>query len=121
MPATMKGPALFLAQFAGDEAPFDSLDAIAGWAASLGYKGVQIPSWDARLLDLDRAATSDAYCDELRGTLAKHGLVVTELSTHLQGQLSPCIRPMTRRSMPSRRRICTASRRRGRNGRSIRC
>jgi sugar phosphate isomerase/epimerase len=84
---TMKGPALFLAQFAGDDAPFNSLDAIGRWAASLGYEGVQIPTWDARLFDLEKAATSDAYCDEVRGMLAQHGLAITELSTHLQGQL----------------------------------
>jgi|TARA_R110000851_G_scaffold203777_1_gene355637 sugar phosphate isomerase/epimerase len=84
---TIKGPALFLAQFAGDEAPFNSLDSIAGWAAGLGYQGVQIPSWDARLFDLKRAAESRTYCDELIGTLAQHGLALTELSTHLQGQL----------------------------------
>ena len=84
---TIKGPAIFLAQFAGDEAPFNSLDAIAGWAAGLGYQGVQIPSWDRRLFDLDKAAESQAYCDEVAGTLDRHGLVVTELSTHLQGQL----------------------------------
>ncbi len=56
-----------------------------GWAAGLGYKGVQIPSWDARLFDLKRAAESKTYCDEVLGTLAKHGLQLTELSTHLQG------------------------------------
>jgi len=84
---TIKGPAIFLAQFAGDEAPFDSLDGIAGWAASLGYVGVQIPSWDARLFDLEEAARSKSYCDDIRGTLDKHGIQVTELSTHLQGQL----------------------------------
>lgn len=84
---TMKGPALFLAQFAGDEAPFNSLDAIGRWAASLGYKGVQIPSWDARLFDLEKAANSGTYCDEVKGMLAGHGLAITELSTHLQGQL----------------------------------
>jgi sugar phosphate isomerase/epimerase len=84
---TMQGPGLFLAQFAGDSAPFNSLDAICGWAASLGYKGVQIPTWDGRLFDLAKAATSDAYCDEVKGTLSHHGLALTELSTHLQGQL----------------------------------
>jgi sugar phosphate isomerase/epimerase len=84
---TLKGPGIFLAQFAGDAPPFDTLEGIAGWAAGLGYKGVQIPSWDRRLLDLPRAAESTAYCDEIRGTLAVHGLEVTELSTHLQGQL----------------------------------
>ncbi len=84
---TIKGPAIFLAQFAGDAAPFNSLKSIAAWAAKLGYKGVQIPSWDARLIDLERAAESKAYCEEIRGTVAGHGLEITELSTHLQGQL----------------------------------
>ncbi|MGI9336075.1 MAG: sugar phosphate isomerase/epimerase family protein [Gammaproteobacteria bacterium] len=84
---TIKGPALFLAQFAGDEAPFNSLPAIANWAASLGYKGVQIPTWDSRLFDLERAASDQGYCEQIKSTLAEHGLEVTELSTHLQGQL----------------------------------
>jgi sugar phosphate isomerase/epimerase len=84
---TIKGPAIFLAQFAGDAAPFDTLDGIADWASGLGYVGVQIPSWDGRLFDLGLAAESQIYCDDLRGRLADRGLVVTELSTHLQGQL----------------------------------
>ena len=84
---TLQGPGLFLAQFVGDAAPFNSLPAIAGWAASLGYRGVQIPTWDARLFDLALAADSQTYCDEVAGQLAAQGLVVTELSTHLQGQL----------------------------------
>jgi len=84
---TIKGPAIFLAQFAGDAAPFNNLENIAGWAGSLGYKGVQIPSWDGRLFELKRAAESKTYCEEVLGTLAKHGLQLTELSTHLQGQL----------------------------------
>ncbi len=84
---TIKGPAIFLAQFAGDEAPFNSLESIAEWAAGLGFIGVQIPSWDDRLIDLAQAAESKAYCDDLRATLDKHGMQVTELSTHLQGQL----------------------------------
>ena len=84
---TIKGPAIFLAQFAADEAPFNTLDCIAKWAADLGFKGVQIPTWDERLIDLAQAADSRAYCDDLRATLDNHGLVPTELSTHLQGQL----------------------------------
>jgi sugar phosphate isomerase/epimerase len=84
---TLKGPAIFLAQFAGDDPPFNSLDAIAAWAAGLGYKGLQIPSWDGRLFDLQKAAESQAYCDEVTGMLAGHGLKISELSTHLQGQL----------------------------------
>jgi sugar phosphate isomerase/epimerase len=84
---TIKGPAIFLAQFAGDEAPYNSLSEIASWAARLGYKGVQIPSWDARLFDLAKAAESQAYCDEIKGILSATGMELTELSTHLQGQL----------------------------------
>ena len=83
----IQGPAIFLAQFVTDTAPFNSLESIARWASSLGYKGLQIPSWDQRLFDLKRAATSRTYCDEVKGTLAQHGLQITELSTHLQGQL----------------------------------
>jgi len=84
---TIKGPAIFLAQFAADESPFNSLDEIGAWAAKLGFKGVQIPSWDERLIDLDKAAESQDYCDEVKGVLAQHGIEITELSTHLQGQL----------------------------------
>lgn len=84
---TIKGPALFLAQFAGDEAPFNSWDSITKWAADCGYAGVQVPSWDARLIDLDKAASSKDYCDEFRGVAKDNGVEVTELSTHLQGQL----------------------------------
>jgi len=84
---TIKGPAIFLAQFAGDEAPYNSLETIADWVAGLGYKGIQIPSWDERLFDLSKAAESQTYCDEIKGMLADKGLSITELSTHLQGQL----------------------------------
>ncbi len=84
---TIQGPAIFLAQFAGDTAPFNNLRDISRWAAQLGYKGVQIPTWDGRLFDLKRAAESKTYCDEVRGTVAESGIEVTELSTHLQGQL----------------------------------
>ena len=84
---TMRGPAIFLAQFAGDEAPFNSLDDMAKWASGLGFVGVQVPSWDARLFDLEKASESKGYCDEVKGRLAEHKIELTELSTHLQGQL----------------------------------
>src|ERR1700679_3071256 len=84
---TIKGPAIFLAQFAGDAAPFNRLDSIAKWAAGLGFKGIQIPSWDGRLFDLRQAAESQEYCDQLLEMLHGLGLELTELSTHLQGQL----------------------------------
>ncbi len=84
---TIKGPGLFLAQFAGDAAPFNSWKSITKWAADCGYKGVQVPTWDGRLFDLEKAATSRTYCDEIVGVAKENGVVITELSTHLQGQL----------------------------------
>ncbi|HEX8406741.1 MAG TPA: sugar phosphate isomerase/epimerase [Duganella sp.] len=83
---TIKGPAIFLAQFMGDDVPFDSLENLAGWASGLGYKAIQLPC-DPRLFDLERAADSQAYCDDVIALLASHGLQISELSTHLQGQL----------------------------------
>jgi len=87
MAKNIKGPAIFLAQFAGDAKPFNSWDAICKWAGGLGYKGVQIPSWDGRLFDIKKAAESKTYCDDVKGVAKKHGIEITELSTHLQGQL----------------------------------
>ncbi len=84
---TIKGPAIFLAQFMGDEAPFNSFESICKWAADLGYIGVQIPTWDDRCIDLEKAATSMTYVDEMKGIAADAGVQITELSTHLQGQL----------------------------------
>lgn len=83
----IRGPAIFLAQFMRDEPPFDTLDTIGEWVAGLGYKGVQIPSNDPRCIDLDLAAESQDYCDELAGRCRDRGLAITELATHLQGQL----------------------------------
>lgn len=87
MPTSMRGPGIFLAQFAGDGAPFNSLGSIARWAGDLGYKGVQIPTWDGRLFDLEKAASSKDYCEEVKGVCAEADVEVTELSSHLQGQL----------------------------------
>lgn len=87
MTTTIKGPAIFLAQFAGPQAPFDSWNGITRWAGDLGYRGVQVPTNDARLFDLALAAQSKTYCDELAGVARANGVAITELSTHLQGQL----------------------------------
>jgi sugar phosphate isomerase/epimerase len=81
----IKGPAIFLAQFMSDEAPYNALPSISAWVKSLGYKGVQLPAWDARVMDLKKASESKAYCDELKGQTG--GLAVTELASHLLGQL----------------------------------
>ena len=83
----MKGPAIFLAQFVGNEPPYDSLKNLCQWVSSQGYKAIQIPTWENHLIDLDIAAESKIYCDELKGTIASYGLEISELSTHLQGQL----------------------------------
>jgi sugar phosphate isomerase/epimerase len=84
---TIKGPAIFLAQFVGDKAPFNTLKHVSRWAARLGYRAVQIPTWDTRLFNLKQAAESRTYCEDLQATLAANGVEVSELSTHLQGQL----------------------------------
>jgi sugar phosphate isomerase/epimerase len=84
---TIKGPGIFLAQFLGDKPPFNDLKSICKWAKSIGFVGVQIPTWDARCIDLQKAAESKTYCDELKGLIRECGLEITELSTHLQGQL----------------------------------
>ncbi|MBL3703279.1 TIM barrel protein [Sulfitobacter sp. BDSS02] len=84
---TIKGPGLFLAQFASDEAPFNSWDQITKWAADAGYKGVQVPVWESRLIDLDKAASSKDYCDEWAGQARENGVEVTDLSSHILGQL----------------------------------
>jgi sugar phosphate isomerase/epimerase len=83
----MKGPAIFLAQFLGDEAPFNSLAAMAKWAGDLGYTGIQVPTWEPSLIDLEKAASSTDYCDEIKGICSEGGVEISELSTHLQGQL----------------------------------
>jgi sugar phosphate isomerase/epimerase len=109
----MKGPAIFLAQFVGDEAPFDNLANMARWAGDLGYKGVQIPTWESSLIDLEKAAESAGYCDELKGLCAEGGVEISELSTHLQGPTN-CLTVLR----PNR---FEASRRHAGNGRSINC
>ncbi|MEN5094092.1 sugar phosphate isomerase/epimerase family protein [Pseudomonas protegens] len=84
---TLKGPSLHLAQFSADTAPFNNLPSIAQWAADLGFKALQIPAWDARLFDVATAADSQDYCDDLKGQLAQKGLVISELTSHIFGQL----------------------------------
>ncbi|HEU4472139.1 MAG TPA: sugar phosphate isomerase/epimerase [Flavisolibacter sp.] len=84
---TIKGPGIFLAQFLGEKPPFNELSSICEWAAGLGFTGVQLPAWDARCIDLRLAAESRTYADELKGRIGSYGLQITELSTHLQGQL----------------------------------
>ncbi len=84
---TIKGPAIFLAQFLGDKPPFNSLASICKWAAGLGFLGVQLPTSDPSIIDLEKAAESKTYADEVKGIVENAGLKITELSTHLQGQL----------------------------------
>jgi sugar phosphate isomerase/epimerase len=83
----IKGPGIFLAQFLSDEAPFNSLTNMCNWLAQLGYKAVQIPTWDKRVFDLELVANSQTYCDEIATVVKAAGLQISELSTHLQGKL----------------------------------
>jgi len=80
----IKGPAILLTQFLGDKPPYDTLENMTEWAKDLGYLGIQIPI-NSNLIDLDKAAESRDYCDELIGSC--NGLVITELSSHPYGQL----------------------------------
>ncbi|WP_281559897.1 sugar phosphate isomerase/epimerase [Thalassomonas sp. RHCl1] len=83
----IKGPAIFLAQFLSEQPPFNSLAGICRWAAELGYQGIQLPTSDSKIFDLERAVSSQDYCDQVLQTVDEFGLKITELSTHLQGQL----------------------------------
>jgi sugar phosphate isomerase/epimerase len=84
---TIRGPAVFLAQFIAPEPPYNSLDTLAQWAAEKGFAGVQVPIFNPTIFDIEKAAESDTYCEEVKGRLAEHGLVMTELASHRQGHL----------------------------------
>ena len=84
---TLKGPAIFLAQFMADEDPFDNIESMAKWAANLGFVGIQVPIGNPAFIDVEQAAQSKSYCDELSGRVRQCGVQITELSTHLAGQL----------------------------------
>ena len=84
---TLKGPAIFLAQFMGEEAPFDNIESMARWASSLGFIGIQVPIGNPAFIDVALAAESQTYADELNGRVQACGVQITELSTHLEGQL----------------------------------
>jgi len=101
---TIKGPGLFLAQFATDNPPHNSLPSIARWAKDYGYKAIQIPAWDQRLFDIDKAYDSETYCDEIKGALADVGIAISELATHSLGDLvsnHPAYDLMLDRNAPS--------------------
>jgi len=84
---TLKGPAIFLAQFMADEDPFDNIESMAKWASGLGFKGIQVPIGNPNFIDVKQAAESKTYCDDLNGRVQSCGVEITELSTHLEGQL----------------------------------
>jgi hypothetical protein len=72
---TIKGPALFLAQFAGDAAPFNSWKSITALGRRLRLcRRADPQSWDGRLFDLEKAAASKDYCDEVKGVAAENGV-----------------------------------------------
>ena len=115
---TIKGPALFIAQLAGDRPPFNTLPGIAKWAAGLGYKGLQLPSSDPRFLDLRRCAESQTYADEITGILKSMASRPPNCRPRFRASSSRCILPMTPSATLSRRRACRGIPRRVRPGRS---
>lgn len=113
----IKGPAIFLAQFMGDEAPFNHVVSMAKWAADLGYKGIQVPTNNPAFFDLELAATSQDYCDDIQAKCRAAGVEITELSTHLQGQLVAVIRLMMSCLITSLRRLYGVNQQSAPNGR----
>jgi hypothetical protein len=113
---TIKGPGIFLAQFMGDKAPHNSLGNICKWAASLGFTGVQIPTWDSRCIDLQRAAESKTYADEIKGLVQAAGMEITELSTHCRASWWLYILLMMRSSTGLRRKACATMPKQEQNG-----
>ena len=49
--------------------------------------GIQLPIGNPDFIDVRKAAESKVYCDELKGHCSEFGIEITELSTHLEGQL----------------------------------
>ena len=84
----IKGPGIFLAQFLRDDKPYNNLYDISRWAADLGYKRYtrSLPGI-LRAIDLKIAAESKDYCAEVTGKLREIGIEITELASHLQGQV----------------------------------
>ena len=82
----IKGPAVFLAQFFRNEPPFDTMDTLSDWMLEKGFIGLQIPTWEKGLIDIDLAHESDTYCDEYSGKLRDKGLEIVDLGSYLQGQ-----------------------------------
>ena len=101
---TIKGPGIFLSQFISAEAPFNSLDGLAGWAAGKGYKAVQIPCNHPHIFDVEKAAESQAYCDDITGTLAEHGLAIPARNVHWSNAtVRPCTGLRARRQATLRK------------------
>ena len=85
---TIKGPAIFLAQFAGD----DGAVQLAGRRSAAGPRRSATRACRSRpgtagCSTSRRRPTAKTYCDEVKGIAREHGVEITELSTHLQGQL----------------------------------
>ncbi|MGE4564877.1 MAG: sugar phosphate isomerase/epimerase family protein [Victivallaceae bacterium] len=59
---------------------------LAKKAAAWGYDGLELACRGDHF-NVDLAAESQAYCDDIRATLAKHNLGVWSISNHLSGQL----------------------------------
>jgi hypothetical protein len=112
---TIKGPGIFLAQFAGDAAPFNTLEGMAAGRRDWALPGFRFRAGTGGCSILKLAAESQAIATRCLAW-PQAGLAVTELSTHLQGQLVASIRPSTCCSRALRRQSWPATRRRARPG-----
>lgn len=85
----LKGPAIFLAQ--GWKKPgWTTLEECARTAASLGYKGLQGFLWGGGPIDVELAAQSTTYCEDIQATATGAGCSIVELADHCDSQLVSC-------------------------------
>ena len=62
------------------------LETLAQKASQWGYDGLELACWGDHL-DVEKAATDQAYCEQKLEMLAKYNLKVWAISNHLAGQL----------------------------------
>ena len=62
-----------------------SLEDICKMASEIGYDGLEM-SFRSSIINLPRAASDKAYCDELNALLAKYNLKAWAVSAHMFGQ-----------------------------------
>jgi sugar phosphate isomerase/epimerase len=84
---TIKGPGIFLGQFAEDKKPYNNLKNICKWVSGMGFVGIQLPLWDKRFVDLELCAGSKTYAAEINGIASDVNLSIVDAGSFIQGQL----------------------------------